>query len=287
MKVQFKTQNDLLYEKYNFVQIHFHSQNVVKINFYIKIEKTQTVFKEIIQLQEFEVKIISILRNRLAIYRGDQKIDDLIQNRARICRSDLGQFEFYTVVSIRKIKNIFYKIESSSTNKYKIKICFNSKINDMEIGIRNLLIFIYTCYPTCLSCNDPSEIQCLLFQQFECIRRQIYLYFQLIIFRNIQVFDKNTVENIQLLVMIQYFTLFGDDSNTQSNHRYCSLIFEQDEFHPKKKRIYLMKIVVELALQESFNFIKECYTNQVLKMLQNVQELEQHFIYLISNIQAN
>lgn len=86
------------------------------------------------------------------MYRRNYEEDDLIQNSARICLSNWGDFEFYTIVST---------IAVSNTNKFTIKICLRPETSSMEVGIRNLQIYVNTCHPTCLTCNGPLETECL------------------------------------------------------------------------------------------------------------------------------
>ncbi|CAD8162332.1 unnamed protein product [Paramecium pentaurelia] len=169
------------------------------------------------------------------LYRRDYEEDDLIQNSARICRSSWRDFEFYTIVST---------IANSNTNKFTIKICFRPKTSDMEVGIKNLLIYVNTCHPTCLTCNGPQENQCLscfnsqsvqggkciciLDQQFS----ETYIGCRQECSRDFSIarFDKICVNDNRIL---SKFTLFEDNDIPQSNQRYLPLLFEQDEFNPK------------------------------------------------------
>ncbi|CAD8104762.1 unnamed protein product [Paramecium sonneborni] len=175
-----------------------------------------------------------ILEADQQLYQRYYKQSDLIQNSARICHSTLSNFEFHTIVST---------IANSNTNYFKIKFCFTPQNTDMKISIKNLLIYVNTCHPTCLTCNGPTETQCLSCyygsvnggkcmcywdQQFsetfigcrqECSRDY-----------SIARFDKICVIDNRIK---QKFTLFQNTNILNSNQRYFPLIFQKDEFYSK------------------------------------------------------
>ncbi|CAD8109131.1 unnamed protein product [Paramecium sonneborni] len=173
--------------------------------------------------------------NDIKLYQRRYKKSDLNQNSARICHSSWGDFESKTIVST---------VVSSNTNKFTIKFCFNPENEDMVVGIKNVLIYVNTCHPTCLTCNGPTETDCLSCfdiqsvqggkcicipdQQFsetyigclqECSREN-----------SIARFDKICVNDTRIKAN---FTLFQDAQIPLSNQRYFPLIYQQDDFNQK------------------------------------------------------
>ncbi|CAD8190851.1 unnamed protein product [Paramecium octaurelia] len=169
------------------------------------------------------------------LYRRDYEEDDLIQNSARICRSSWGKFEFYTIVST---------IASSNTNKFTIKFCSRPRSDSMEVGIRNLLIYINSCHPTCLTCDGPTETDCLSCfnsqsqQGGKCICipdqqfSETYIGCRQECSRDFSIarYDKICVNDNRIK---SKYTLFEDDTIPQSTQRYQPLTFEGDEFNPR------------------------------------------------------
>ena len=76
----------------------------------------------------------------------------MTQNSGIICNNLFDDFEFLTISST---------INNLDAKDFVIKICFDPDDPDMEIGIRNMLIYVNSCYPTCLTCNGPSKTDCL------------------------------------------------------------------------------------------------------------------------------
>ncbi|CAD8210548.1 unnamed protein product [Paramecium pentaurelia] len=201
------------------------------------------------------------------LYRRNYKQSDLNQNSVRICHSTWRDFEFYTVVST---------IANSNTNQFKIKICFNPRRSCVSLGIKNLLIYINSCHPTCLTCNGPTETQCLSCfgnqsvqggkcycipdQQFSetyigCLQECSRDY-------SIADYDKICVNDKSIR---SKFTLFESESIPQSNQRYYPLIFEKDEFNPRNSDL-IMKIAMGLVLLESYILMKDFFTIKFIRI---------------------
>ncbi|CAK90082.1 unnamed protein product (macronuclear) [Paramecium tetraurelia] len=165
------------------------------------------------------------------LYQRDYKQSDLIQSSALTCHSTVSNFDFQTVVST---------IAQHNKNQFSIKLCLDPGNDNMKVGIRNLLIYVNTCHPTCFTCNGPTETECLSCFQNEisagrCTCIPNYQFSQTLIGclqecrreNSIARFDKICVEDKRIK---QNVTLF---SSTNFNSGYFPLIFEKDEFNYK------------------------------------------------------
>ncbi|CAD8131007.1 unnamed protein product [Paramecium sonneborni] len=183
-------------------------------------------------------------------------INQMIKFRisGQICHSTLNNFELYTIVST---------FANSNTNKFTIKICFGPQNNDMEVGIKNLLIYVNTCHPTCLTCDGPTETQFLSLQMegdvsaflinnslkhinIGCLQECGRAY-------SIALYDKICVIDTRIK---SKFTLFENESIPLSNLRYFPLIFKKMNVI-QKIQIQFMKIVMDMILLESYSLMKE------------------------------
>ncbi|CAD8104073.1 unnamed protein product [Paramecium primaurelia] len=193
--------------------------------------------------------------NDRQLFLLDYDQNDLNQNSRLICHSSTGNFKLETIVS--------NQVDSYSNN-FSIKICFDPydhRCDDdcdrdhhysdsycdndyIQIGIRNMLVYVNTCHPTCLTCNGPTESDCLTcfdnkvvqVGECECIAEQQFSETYIGCLQecsrdySIARFDKICVKDTRIK---SKFTLFEDDVIPQSDYRYSPFIFEKDEFYPK------------------------------------------------------
>ncbi|CAD8125726.1 unnamed protein product [Paramecium sonneborni] len=194
--------------------------------------------------------------NDMQLYIIDYDQSVLNQNSNLICHnSPNSKFKLETIVS---------NYVQSNSNNFTIKICFDpydhrcrdgcdwdhqssdQSCNDdyIQVGIRNLLVYIKVCHPTCLTCNGPTESDCLScydsqsvqFGECKCIDSQqfsetfIGCRQECNRDNSIARYDKICVEDTRIK---SKFTLFQDDGIPQQDKRYLPLAFRNDEFHPK------------------------------------------------------
>ncbi|CAD8059006.1 unnamed protein product [Paramecium sonneborni] len=164
-------------------------------------------------------------------------------------------------------------------HQYSDSFCDNDYI---QVGIRNMLVYIKACHPTCLTCNGYTESDCLTcfdsqtvqFGQCKCIDSQQFS--QTFIGcrqecsrdNSIARYDKICVEDTRIK---SKFTLFQDNIIPQQEQRYLPLVFRNDEFHPKNtdlifencngisfigKLQYSEGILYQMSLENAVKFIR-------------------------------
>ncbi|CAD8157989.1 unnamed protein product [Paramecium octaurelia] len=77
----------------------------------------------------------------------------LSQNSQNVCNN------FFTYFQLLTITNTIYDLNTE--NQFLINFCFSTYSLFSEIGIRNVLIYVNPCHPTCLKCNGPLKTNCL------------------------------------------------------------------------------------------------------------------------------
>ncbi|CAD8125624.1 unnamed protein product [Paramecium sonneborni] len=231
--------------------------------------------------------------NDMQLYIKDYDQSDLIQDSRLTCHSSLSKFQLETIVS---------NSVSSNSNNFSIQICFDPydhrcrdgcdwdhqygdpNCNDdyIQIGIRNLLVYIKACHPTCLTCDGPTESDCLScydnqsVQNGECKCIDSQQFSETFIGcrqecnrdDSIARDDKICVEDTRIK---SKFTLFQDDGIPQQDQRYLPLIFGNDEFYPKNtdlvfencngksfigKLQYSEGMVYQMSLENQVKFIR-------------------------------
>ncbi|CAK74085.1 unnamed protein product (macronuclear) [Paramecium tetraurelia] len=82
------------------------------------------------------------------LYTKQYKASDLNQLANRICTGG-GDYEFdlYTVVSTTI---------TNAANKFSIKFCLNPEKDEDTIFLRNILVYVNICYPTCKTCSTST-----------------------------------------------------------------------------------------------------------------------------------
>ncbi|CAK82971.1 unnamed protein product (macronuclear) [Paramecium tetraurelia] len=86
------------------------------------------------------------------LFEKNYKEADLTQKSNRICTGGSDtEFDQYTVVS---------SILDNNAEKFWITFCLDPEKDDVTVFIRNLLIYVNTCYPTCKTCNGAAKNQC-------------------------------------------------------------------------------------------------------------------------------
>ncbi|CAD8089132.1 unnamed protein product [Paramecium sonneborni] len=230
------SQNSLQYVKLT------HDERYLEKSFKYRCYQVQVIFDAFFEDANDEYSYLKVQYDSNQGSQNDQELysrvyrdDNLLQNSGRICVSDSSKFDQQTIVSTSSVSN---------TNDFQIKICFQPRSDNMVIGIRNMLVYVNTCYPTCLTCNGPSETQCLTCfnnqsvsggkcqcisdQQFSEInigcRQECDRDYSLARFDKICVYDARIKRNL---------SLFQNSDVPQSNQRYAPLIFIKDEFHLK------------------------------------------------------
>ncbi|CAD8079160.1 unnamed protein product [Paramecium primaurelia] len=86
------------------------------------------------------------------LFEKNYKESDLTQKSNRICTGGSDtEFDLITVVS---------NIIDNNAEKFWITFCLDPEKDDVKVFIRNLLIYVNTCYPTCKTCNGASKTSC-------------------------------------------------------------------------------------------------------------------------------
>ncbi|CAD8134923.1 unnamed protein product [Paramecium pentaurelia] len=239
----------------NAVQVSFQTKNCNQnpLN-YVQLTRNQEYISKSFQCRSFQVQIVLDVffieadlsnskfkvslqnsANEQVIYSRIYKRDDLTQNSGMICNNFFDDFEFLTISST---------INNLDAKDFVINICFDPDDPDMEIGIRNMLIYD-SCYPTCLTCNGPSKtdyLTCFDNQSVQsgqclCISEQQYSETDIGCRQecdrdySIANQDKICVQDNRIK---SKFTLFDNSVIPLSNQdRYQPFIFLADIFHPK------------------------------------------------------
>ncbi|CAD8082958.1 unnamed protein product [Paramecium sonneborni] len=88
--------------------------------------------------------------SQTTLYSRSYKNSDLTQDSNRICNYwDDYDFDLITVVSTTKTK-------TNNVNKFTIALCLEPEKGYVSVNIRNLLIYVNLCYPTCKTCSSST-----------------------------------------------------------------------------------------------------------------------------------
>ncbi|CAD8195876.1 unnamed protein product [Paramecium pentaurelia] len=236
---------------------------------YIKLTDDEHYLQKSFFYKSFQVQVIL----DEVIYSREYDRNDLIQNSEVICKTFINKFELYTIVS---------NIANFNNDYFKITICLTPRSNDEQIGIRNMLIYVNTCHPTCLTCNGPLETNCLTCYNSQsvvggkctCISDQQFSETFLGCIQecnrdnSIARYDKICVQDNRIKSII---TLFNNIIPQSSQFRYHPFSFLSDKFHPKNTDLiyencngisfigilqFSEGMLYQINLQESIKFLR-------------------------------
>ncbi|CAD8171155.1 unnamed protein product [Paramecium pentaurelia] len=225
--------------------------------------------------------------NTYDLYSREYDQDDVIQNSVYICKSSSSLFELQTVVST---------IVTQNANKFTLEFCYNPnfEVEDdiyvKEIGIRNLLVFVNTCHPNCLTCQGPNQTDCLTcFDSQDTLEGRCYCISEqqfsetFIGCRQECSRDFSIARNDKICVndnrIESKYSFFDDNDIPQSNdQRYTPLIFLDDKFHPKNA-----DLVYESCNGKSF--IGKMHFNEGMFYQMNLKNSESSKIEILHNNQ--
>ncbi|CAD8156917.1 unnamed protein product [Paramecium octaurelia] len=222
------------------------------------------------------------------IYGRNYLQNDLSQNSQNICNN------FFTYFQLLTITNTIYDLNTE--NQFLINFCFKTYSLFSEIGIRNVLIYVNPCHPTCLKCNGPLKTNCLTCfdgqvvsgGQCQCISEQQFSETFIgcrqecnrdySIARN----DKICVQDYRIKSL---FTFFQNQAIPISNdNRYSPFIFITDIFHPKNSDLIYKDC-------RAYDFIGELQFNEgmlyQMKLQDSAKFLRIRLTFYLSNLQGS